>query len=73
MSTYRGVEATCPFYIQDSAKTIHCEGILPGERSIRRKFEEAEDCTRIYRKCCAGKYTACPIYELINRVKYANG
>ena len=68
-TTYRGVDAKCPFYIQDSAKTIHCEGLSEGE-TIRRKFDDEVLCTRTFRGSCCGRYNECPVYKMITEIKY---
>lgn len=67
--SWRSVAAQCPFFVRDGRKTITCEGLTDGEE-IRRRMSDEARCTDVFREACARRYRECPVYRLINKVKY---
>ena len=66
MKHYVSTEVVCPFYTQEQALRIHCEGITAGS-SIQVSFYK-EFLKKLHRRnyCCkTSNYEKCPLYEAI--------
>ena len=61
------VEATCPFFFTESAKSVTCEGIV-GENTVTRFSYSADKITH-EKTYCTCDYATCPIY-IANMSKY---
>lgn len=63
-----GVKTVCPFYEQEAEKSITCEGLIAGTRSMTR-FAGREQKTQFQKQVCAkGCYAAyCPLAQALYR------
>lgn len=62
---YDSARTLCPFYIDETAKKVSCEGV--GCNRLTLVFDSAEGKQRHKRHRCDSNYRACSIYKLINR------
>lgn len=68
-TSWRNVEAQCPFYVMDTSGSISCEGLVDGA-SIRQTFRSKTDCTIQFDTFCAEHYRFCELYQAIKAAKY---
>ena len=61
------VDAMCPFFYTESAKSVTCEGIV-GENTVTRFSFSSQKVTH-EKTYCTSDYSTCPIYKA-NMKKY---
>ena len=67
---WRDINARCPYYVRSSALFITCSKNLMAEKreDVRRRFRSDEQCEEHFRAYCARRYSACIIYQLIDKI-----
>lgn len=61
---FERISALCPFYKKESKQVIYCEGFIE-DSSLHFAFGNSLDCSKYKKFACCQKYTACPIYRML--------
>lgn len=66
---WKSVNVKCPFYIDEDAASIKCEGMMP-KSTLRQRFRNVRDKDFTKMVHCEKKYAQCPIYLMLMKYKY---
>lgn len=59
-------QVQCPFYHENTATEIKCEGAIPGSL-VKQSFRTKGLRERVMEKYCKGCWRACPLYRIIEQ------
>lgn len=65
-TTWRAINARCPFYRRSNALCITCSPSDESTREMRHKLASEEDCSDWFRAYCSRRYTQCIYYSIID-------